>query len=79
MVLFEKQTEEYKNSVIPNDIRARVCVEAASSYSWYKYAGIDGKVIGIDTFGLSAPAGVLFKHFNVTAEHVAEVAKSIIK
>ena len=77
--LFEKQTEEYKNSVIPNDIRARVCVEAASSYSWYKYAGIDGKVIGIDTFGLSAPAGVLFKHFNITAEHVAEVAKSIIK
>jgi len=77
--LFEKQTEEYKNSVIPTDIRARVCVEAASSYSWYKYAGIDGKVIGIDTFGLSAPAGVLFKHFNITAEHVAEVAKSIIK
>ena len=77
--LFEKQTEEYKNSVIPNDIRARVCIEAASSYSWHKFAGLDGKVIGIDTFGLSAPAGVLFKHFNITAEHVAEVAKSIIK
>ena len=77
--LFEAQTEEYKNSVIPNEIRARVCVEAASSYSWYKYAGIDGTIIGIDTFGLSAPASVLFNHFKFTAENIAKVAQDVIK
>jgi len=79
MELFDSQDEDYKNSVIPNSVRARVCVEAASSYSWHKYAGLDGKVIAIDTFGLSAPAGELFKHFNMNGEYIAKVAKSIIK
>ena len=77
--LFEKQSEEYKQSVLPSSVRARVCVEAASSYSWYKYAGIDGKVIGIDTFGTSAPASALFKHFGFTAENISAVAESVIK
>ncbi len=77
--LFDMQSEEYKESVLPSSIRARVCVEAASSYSWHKFAGIDGKIISIDSFGTSAPAGVLFKHYGFTAENICSVAEGLIK
>lgn len=77
---FEKQSEAYKASVIPTDVKARVCVEAASPYSWYKYAGDNGELICMTTFGASAPAGELFKHFGFTTENVVEKAlKSIAK
>lgn len=68
--LFEAQTEEYKESIIPNRVRNRVVVEAASSYGWHKYAGLDGKLITIDEFGTSAPGSEVFKYFGITAENV---------
>lgn len=76
---FEKQTESYKNSVLPQDISARVCVEAGSPYSWYKYAGLKGKVIGMTTFGASAPANELFVKFGITTENVVDKALKVIK
>ena len=75
---FEKQSDEYKASVLPKSIKARVCVEAACPYSWYKYAGDNGEMICMTSFGASAPAGELFKHFGFTVENVVEKAlKSI--
>ncbi len=76
---FEKQTDEYKQSVIPCDIKARVCVEAGSPYSWYKYAGDKGELVCMTSFGASAPAGKLFPHFGFTAENVAEKALASIE
>ena len=75
---FEKQTAEYKESVLPSAVNARVCVEAGSPYSWYKYAGDDGEIVGMTTFGASAPANLLFEKFGFTAENVAEKAMASI-
>lgn len=72
--LFEKQSKKYQESVIPSKVRARVCIEAGSSYSWYKYAGLDGKIIGIDKFGESAPAKKLFEEYGFTVENVVNAA-----
>ena len=71
---FEKQSTEYKESVIPFDIKARVCVEAGSPYSWYKYAGDYGEIIAMDSFGASGPAAQLFEAFGFTVENVVEKA-----
>ncbi|MBR7099947.1 MAG: transketolase, partial [Clostridia bacterium] len=76
---FEKQTEEYKNSVLPRSVKARVCVEAATPHSWYRYAGDYGEIIAMESFGASAPAGVLFKHFGFTVENVVEKALCSMK
>ncbi len=78
MELFEAQTARYKESVIPSKVRARVCVEAGSSYSWYKYAGLDGKIISMDTFGASAPAKQLFEKYGFTVENVVEKAVEVV-
>ncbi|MCG7897651.1 MAG: transketolase [Candidatus Thiodiazotropha weberae] len=67
---FDEQDAAYKESVLPAAVTARVAVEAAVTDAWYKYVGINGKVIGIDHFGESAPAGELFKEFGFTAENV---------
>ena len=75
---FEKQSEEYKQLVIPSNIKARVCVEAGTPYGWYKYAGDNGEIIAMTSFGASAPAGKLFPHFGFTAENVVEKAKASI-
>ena len=75
---FEKQSEDYKQSVIPSSVKARVCVEAGSPYGWYKYAGDNGEIIAMYSFGASAPAGQLFKHFGFTTENVVEKAKASI-
>ena len=77
MELFEAQPAKYKESVIPSKIRARVCVEAGSSYSWYKYAGLDGKIISMDTFGASAPAKQLFEKYGFTVENVVKKALEV--
>ena len=77
---FEKQDEEYKQSVIPAQDKARVCVEAGTPYSWYRYAGDAGEIVAMTTFGASAPAGILFKEFGFTVENVVEKAeKSLAK
>ncbi|MDE6274241.1 MAG: transketolase [Clostridiales bacterium] len=72
---YEKQSAEYKESVMPSCVKARVCVEAGSPYSWYKYAGEKGEIIAMSTFGASAPAPLLFKKFGFTVENVVEKAK----
>ena len=71
---FEAQDETYRESVLPAAVKARVAVEAGVSAAWYKYVGTEGRVIGLDRFGASAPAGVLFEHFGITA---AEVVRTL--
>ena len=75
---FENQSAKYKESVLPASIRARVAVEAGATATWYKYVGLDGKVVGIDTFGASAPAGKLFEKFGFTVDKVVEAAKEVL-
>lgn len=77
--LFEKQSKEYKNSVLPDNVRARIAVEAASPMGWHKYVGLDGDVIAMEGFGASAPYSVLFKHFGFTAENIAARAEALLK
>ena len=72
---FEKQSETYKNSVLPASVKARVCVEAGSAYSWYKYAGDKGEIVALDCFGASGAAPLLFEKFGFTVENVVEKAK----
>ncbi len=75
---FEKQSLEYRQQVLPNHIRARVAVEAGICDYWYKFVGLDGKIIGMTTFGESAPAKDLFKHFNITTQAVVDAVQSLI-
>ncbi len=75
---FEKQSEEYKESVLPKAIKARVAVEAGCPYSWYKYAGDCGELVCMTSFGASAPAGVLFPHFGFSVENVVAKAHASI-
>ncbi|MDR1538714.1 MAG: transketolase [Clostridiales bacterium] len=77
--VFEEQDESYKESILPNKVRARLAVEAGASFGWHKYTGLDGDVIGMETFGASAPADLLFKKFGFDAERVAEKAVEILK
>lgn len=75
--VFNRQDAAYRESVLPAAVRKRVSVEAGVTGFWRQYVGLDGATIGIDTFGASAPAEVLFPHFGITAEHVVEAAKSL--
>lgn len=68
--IFNSQDEEYKESVLPNCVRKRVAVEALTSFGWYQYVGLDGRVISLDTFGASGNAAALFKQFGFTVENV---------
>ncbi|MFL0250367.1 transketolase [Clostridium neuense] len=77
--LFDAQDEEYKEKVMPKEVRARFAVEAASSFGWHKYVGLDGKVLSIDHFGASAPAEILFEKFGFTLKNVVDICKSIVK
>lgn len=76
--LFEKQSEKYRNSVIPNSVRNRICIEAGATMSWYKYAGLDGAIIGLDNYGASGPADELFKFYGFTAENIVATAEKIL-
>jgi len=76
--LFDAQPDEYRSSVLPNDIRARVSVEAGTTFGWERYVGIDGESVGVDRFGASAPANVLYEKFGLTPERVVEAAKRVI-
>lgn len=79
MDIFEGQDVDYKESVLPPSVRARLAVEAGAAMPWYKYVGIDGAVVGMEGFGASAPAKTLFEHFGFTVNNVVEVAKGLIK
>jgi transketolase len=76
--VFDAQDEAYRESVLPSGVTARVAVEAAVTDGWYKYVGMNGKVIGINRFGESAPAGLLFKEFGFTVENVVKAVNSVI-
>lgn len=79
MDIFEKQSLEYKEKVLPKAVRARVAVEALSEFGWGKYVGLDGKTVCLDRFGASAPADVLFKEFGFTVDNVVKAVKEVIK
>jgi len=76
--LFEQQDQTYRDSVFPPSVRARVSVEAGSVFGWERYVGLDGAIVGMTTFGASAPAGQLFKKYGFTIEHVLDVAKGVL-
>lgn len=78
MDLFEYQTQKYREAVLPSAVRARVAIEAGSSYSWGKYVGLDGAYICMDTFGASAPAEKLFEIYGFTTENVVATAKKVL-
>ncbi len=76
--IFEEQSEAYKESVLPKGVKARLAVEAGSSFGWHKYTGFDGDIISIDCFGASAPADTLFKEFGFTVENVVNKALEVV-
>jgi transketolase len=76
--VFDAQDEAYREAVLPSSVTARVAVEAGVADYWLKYVGLTGKVVGINRFGESAPAGELFKHFGFTAENVAAAVEAVV-
>ena len=77
--VFDRQPQDYRDAVLPPDVGARIAVEAASTACWYKYVGRDGTVIGIDSFGESAPAKELFAYFGFTLGKLVDAAKKLIE
>ena len=76
--IFEHQTQEYQDSVLPSHVTARVAVEQASTFGWERYVGRSGRVIGMKTFGASAPLKELQRKFGFEPEHVAAAAKELL-
>ncbi|NKC16847.1 MAG: transketolase [Gammaproteobacteria bacterium] len=76
--VFKQQPEDYRNAVLPPEIRARVAVEAGVTDGWYALVGLHGAVVGLDTFGESGPAAHVFEHFGFTAENVADTVRRVI-
>ena len=74
---FKRQSEKYREEVLPNSCRKRVAIEAGVPDCWYEFVGLDGKVIGLHRFGLSAPGAEVMKEFGIDAKHVVEAAKSL--
>jgi transketolase len=76
--LFDEQEQAYRDAVLPPDVAARVTVEEASPIGWHRFAGPTGVVLGMHSFGMSAPMKIVAEHFNFTAEHVVAAAKDSI-
>jgi len=76
--LFDAQPQEYKDNVLPENVTARVAIEAGATQGWHKYVGMNGKVIGLDHFGASAPINDLFTNFGITSEAVVQAVKDVI-
>ena len=76
--VFDRQEAAYREDVLPSAVRARVAVEAQAADWWWKYVGLDGRVVGMTTYGESAPAGELFPHFGFTVENVVRQAEEIL-
>ncbi|HEV7703838.1 MAG TPA: transketolase [Gemmatimonadaceae bacterium] len=76
--LFEAQTKEYRDAVLPPGVRARVSVEAASPFGWERYVGLSGAIIGVDRYGASAPGPELMRHYGFTVENVVVTAKRVL-
>ena len=77
--LFDEQPQEYKDKVLPENVTARVAIEAGATQGWHKYVGMNGKVIGLDHFGASAPINDLFTNFGITAESVVKAVQLLLK
>jgi len=77
--IFERQDADYREAVLPSDVAARVVIEAGATGTWWRHAGLSGEVIGIDTFGKSAPAGELFEHFGFSVDNVVDTTKRVIQ
>ena len=77
--LFDLQPEAYRGEVLPRKIKARISVEAGTRTGWEHYVGLEGTVIGMDRFGASAPGGVLYEKFKITAAHVVKEARAVMK
>jgi transketolase len=77
--LFEQQSQAYRDSVIPPSVKARVVIEQASTFGWERYAGTSGTILGMKTFGASAPLKVLQKEFGFTVENIVAAAKNQIR
>ena len=76
--VFDAQEAAYREMVLPSDVLARVAVEAGHIDFWYKYVGLDGRIVGMSSFGESAPASALFKHFGLTADSVVAAVEEVI-
>lgn len=79
MDVFEEQPDEYKAQILPDNVRARVGVEALADFGWGKYIGLDGKFVGMKGFGASAPGGQLFEYFGITKDAVVKAVKEVVK
>jgi len=78
MSIFDRQPQAYKDEVLPRSCTKRVAVEAGVSSPWYKYVGLDGKVVSVERFGFSAPGDIVFKELGMTAENVVKAVKSVL-
>jgi transketolase len=76
--LFEQQSKEYRNFVLPPSVKRRIAIEALITMGWEKYVGDNGRIIGMNSFGTSAPVDVIFKYFGFTVENVVKTAKEIL-
>lgn len=76
--LFDEQPSDYRSSVLPPSVSARIAIEAGVADGWWRYVGLDGRVIGMQSFGASAPAGELFRHFGFSEENVIQVAGELL-
>jgi transketolase len=74
---FNRQSPEYRDEVLPNKCKKRVAIEAGVPEIWYEYVGLDGKVVGLHEFGMSAPGAEVMKERGIDAQHVIEAAKSL--
>jgi transketolase len=74
---FDRGSEKYREEVLPKSCRRRVAIEAGVPDTWYKYVGLDGKVVGLHRFGMSAPGAEVMKELGIDAQHVIDAAKSL--
>ena len=76
--VFLQQSKEYQEQVLPSNITARVALEAGNTFMWHKFVGLTGKVIGVDSFGASAPGAQLYHEFSITVDHIAQTVLSLL-
>ena len=79
MELFEAQSAEYRDEVLPPSVHARLAVEPGATMSWWKWVGIDGEVLGLDRFGASAPGNTVLEELGFTAENILERASALLE
>ncbi len=77
--IFEMQSDEYKETVLPNNVRARIAIEAGISQGWHKYVGLDGEIISVDKYGSSGPQKIVFEKYGFTVENVLDKARKVLK